>query len=65
MSHLHAILGRHWPGWDDLWVVVVFALGVPAAAAAALRGWSRGVVAVTAAVWAWGGLLVLIWLGLG
>jgi len=67
---LHDALGDDWPGWDEGWAIVLFPLGVPLAAAAALAAVaslrrSTLVVAITLAVWAWGGLVFALWYVLG
>jgi hypothetical protein len=65
-----AVVGGDWPGWDEGWAVLAFPLGVPVAVAAAtgLLGRSRfrlRVLGVTAAVWAWGAVVFLLWLAFG
>ncbi len=65
LSLRESILGRHWPGWDDFWVVLAFGLGVPVVVAAALRWSIRDVASVTGLVWGWGAALLVVWLLLG
>lgn len=62
---MDAVFGRHWPGWDDLWVVFAFAGGVPLAVTVALGGATRAAVMATGAVWLWGAALFLLWFALG
>jgi hypothetical protein len=67
---LQDALGDDWPGWDEGWAIVLFPLGVPLAVAAALAAVasprrSTLVVAITLAVWAWGGLVFALWYVLG
>jgi hypothetical protein len=65
-----AVVGGDWPGWDEGWAVIVFPLGVPLAVASGLElvpqaSKASRVAVVTAAVWAWGALLFLVWLAFG
>jgi hypothetical protein len=65
-----AAVGGDWPGWDEGWAVVVFPLGVPLAVASGLAlaaeaSKASRVAVVTAAVWAWGAILFLVWLAFG
>jgi hypothetical protein len=63
-----AVVGGDWPGWDEGWAVVAFPLGMPPAVAVGLAaGGSRlhTVASVTAAIWAWGGVVFGAWLLLG
>lgn len=65
-----ASVGGDWPGWDEGWAVVAFPLGIPLAVTGGLIATSAGtfavrVAAVTAAVWAWGAIVFLLWLAVG